>query len=121
MRELRASRALTQRPDSGCGRLQALVDSNKPPRVELHSRDLKTDPGGVRGSSGRNEDVATGAQLLAGSRLDPHGHFLAGSTFHRQRLGEKADLDPFTFQKFQKLLADTRVLATQQMLPAVDQ
>jgi hypothetical protein len=65
MGELRAARALANRPNIGRARLEPVVDRDISTGIERDTGELQPDPGGIGGASGRDQDVAALDGLIA--------------------------------------------------------
>src|SRR5262249_34275023 len=65
MRELRATGTFPERPDLGRTRLQPLIHANVAATVQLNASLLKPDPGGVRNTPHRDQNIAALDVLVA--------------------------------------------------------
>ena len=77
MRELRAAGAFADCPDTGCCRLQSLVDTDKATGIELDARLFKPDIGGIRYAPRCYEQIAAGDRPLPGSRVNGNADFIS--------------------------------------------
>jgi hypothetical protein len=66
VRELRATGALPDCPDTGRSRLQPIINANVPAFVQVNAGQFKSDIGGVGNTSCRDEYVAAFDLLIAG-------------------------------------------------------
>src|SRR5439155_5653574 len=113
VRKLRAAGTLTDCPDVACRRLKPVVDLDVSPRIQLHAGHLKPDPGSIGSTSGRNQDVTAGDDLLACGSSQVQTDGMSGSSLDPKRVGPKNDLDRLRSENAPDFLGNVGVLAAE--------
>src|SRR5262249_37591291 len=93
VRELRTAGTLADRPDARRGRLELPVHPDVASRIELDPGKLEADPRGVRGATGRHQDIAAGDRLLSAAGAYAQADGGAAPALDLEHLGAEQDLD----------------------------
>ena len=86
VRELGATGGFPQGPDTGCSRLQPLIDANVATTIQLNASLLKPNPSGVGNAPCRDQDVAAFDLLLTGGCSHGNADFHSGFALHIEGL-----------------------------------
>jgi len=87
VRELWTASAFANCPAVRRTRFEPFVDLDVTALVQRDSGDLEPDRGGIRSTSGRDQDVAALDGLFARSRTNAEGNVMPGAAFDSERLG----------------------------------
>src|SRR5258705_5892074 len=120
MCELWAPGAFSDRPDTGRGRLEAIVDGDVATRVQLDAGHVQADRGGIGRASRRDQDVAAFDGPFTVRRAHDKADAISGPPLHLQRLRCHEQLDPFVTENSSDRIGDVPILATRELWPSLD-
>src|SRR5215470_17080413 len=112
VRELRAAGAFPYSPYLRRTRFQPAVDANITAPVQLNAGLLKSNPGGVRNTPHRDQDVAAIDILFSGDGAHHNRNLVSGSPTYPKQFGLDKNLNCLVAQKMSHLLRDIDVLAS---------
>src|SRR5580698_6317618 len=120
MRELRASGAFPDRPYVCRTRLQPLVDTNEPARIQFDAGLFKYNSGGICYAPGREQDVAAVNLSFTPGGAQRKRNLVSRSPVDLAQLGPNQNLNTFLAENTQYLIRDVRILASQQTGTGID-
>src|SRR5215470_8803451 len=120
VRELRAAGAFPYSPDLRRTRFQPAIDANIAAPVQLNADLLKSNPGGVRNTPHRDQDVAAIDILFSGDGAHHNRNLLSGSPTNAKQFGLDKNLNTLVAQKTPYFLRDIDILPSQELRAGFD-
>jgi hypothetical protein len=113
-------RRIRRSPNTGCRRLQPLVDTDDAALIQLDAGLFKSYPRSVRNPSHGDEDVAALDRFFTGRHAQRQADPVTGLAVHTQRLGRHDEPDTFVAEDLPHGVRDVRILATHDLWPGLD-
>src|SRR5947209_2219217 len=120
MGELRAAGALTQGPDPGRRRGQALVHPDVAHRGPVHPGPLQPDAFGIWRAAGCDKQVGPFDSAFAVWSLRQHAYLAAGSSLDATDLCPEANSDSLIAEELKYRRTDVSVFVAAELLPLLD-
>src|SRR5262249_20678257 len=115
--ELWTAGAFAERPHVRRARLQPVIDADEAATVQVNAGLLESDPGGIRNTPSRDQNVAAVDCLFAGGRAHGKAHLLPASPAHLQKFSLQKNLNPFVAENPPHLLRNVDVLPAHELRP----